>query len=138
MRNSLYILIISLFIFGCSKDQNTNIPLVSVNYTIYTNDPAYNAVTVPGSWMYLNGGSRGILLYRASNLGFIAYDRHCTYDSNNSCAQVAVDPSNIIVIDDCCASEFLITDGSVIRNPASLPLKKYRTSFDGSVLRIFN
>ena len=138
MKNSLYILIISLFLWSCSKEQNSNIPLVAVDYTIHTNDPAYNTVTVPGSWMYLNGGSRGLLLYRVSNEEFIAYDRHCTYDSNNSCAQVAVDSSNIIVIDDCCASEFLITDGSVIKNPASLPLKKYQTSFDGAILRIYN
>jgi hypothetical protein len=138
MRYSLYILIISLFLFGCNKAQNTNVPLTTVNHTIYTDNPAYISVSVPGSWMYLNGGSRGLLLYRASNFEFIVYDRHCTYDSNNSCAQVTVDASNIVARDDCCGSEFLIIDGSVIKNPASLPLKRYQTSFDGSVLRIFN
>jgi nitrite reductase/ring-hydroxylating ferredoxin subunit len=138
MRNSLYILIIPLLFLGCSKAQNDNIPLTTVNFTIYTDNPAYIAVSVPGSWMYINGGSRGILLYRASNFEFVAYDRHCTYDPNNNCGQVNVDASNIIARDDCCASEFLITDGSVIKNPASIPLKMYQTSFDGSILRIFN
>jgi nitrite reductase/ring-hydroxylating ferredoxin subunit len=138
MNNSLYILLLTLSFLSCSKDDNANIPLVAVNYTIYTNDPAYNAVSTPGTWMYLNGGSRGIILYRASNAEFKAYDRHCTYDSNNSCALVSVEVSNITAKDDCCGSQFLITDGSVIKNPASLPLKLYKTSFDGSVLRIFN
>lgn len=138
MRNSLYILIVSFCFFGCTKSQDTNIPLTTVNHTIYIDNPAYISVSVPGSWMYLNGGSRGLLLYRASNSEFIAYDRHCTYEPNNNCAQISVDASNIIAIDDCCGSEFLITDGSVIKNPASLPLKRYQTSFDGNVLQIFN
>jgi len=138
MRNCSCILIILFSFLSCSKEENSNIPLVTVNYTIYTNDPAYNAVSVPGTWMYLNGGSRGIILYRASNTEFKAYERHCTYDSNNNCALVSVEASNISAKDDCCGSEFLLTDGSVIKNPASLPLKQYQTSFDGSVLRIYN
>lgn len=138
MRNCLYIFIISLLFLSCSKDENANIPLVTVNFTININNPAYNAVSTSGTWMYLNGGSRGIILYRSSNSAFKAYERHCTYDSNNSCALVSVDPSNITAKDDCCGSQFLLTDGSVIKNPASLPLKQYKTSFDGSVLRIYN
>jgi nitrite reductase/ring-hydroxylating ferredoxin subunit len=138
MRNSLYILIIFLSFTSCNQEQNSSIPLVSVNFIININDPAYIAVAVPGSWMYLNGGSRGLILFRASNFEFIAYDRHCTYDSNNNCAQVNIDATNLIAVDNCCGSEFLITNGSVIKNPASLPLKRYQTAFDGSVLSIFN
>lgn len=138
MRNCIYILLILLFFSRCSKDEDSTIPLVTVNYTIHTNDPAYNAVSVPGTWMYINGGSRGIILYRASNSSFKAYDRHCTYDSGNSCATVYVESSNISAKDDCCGSQFLMTDGSILKNPASLPLKQYQTSFDGAVLRVYN
>ncbi|PCJ28795.1 MAG: hypothetical protein COA97_00185 [Flavobacteriales bacterium] len=123
---------------GCSKDEKSNIPLVVVDIIIYTNDPAFNVISVPGGWTYVNGGSRGIIIYRVSNDQFNAYDRHCTYDSNNSCALVSVDASNIIGLDDCCGSKFLLTDGSVTNGPANLPLKQYQTSFDGQVLRIFN
>ena len=137
-KKCLYILI-ALFSIACSKeDENSNIPLVSVNYYIHTNDPAYNAVTVPGGWMYLNGGSRGIILYRASNDKFRAYDRHCTYNSTSSCALVSVENNNITAYDDCCGSKFLLTDGSVTQSPASLPLKEYQTTFDGSTLHIYN
>ena len=124
---------------GCSKDDNnSNIPLVNVNYTININNPAYNSVQVSGGWMYLNGGSRGIILYRANNDEFKAMDRHCTYNPTSSCALVSVDNTNITAYDDCCGSKFLITDGSVTQGPANLPLKQYNTSFDGSVLRIYN
>lgn len=138
MKKWLYILLFVLTSFGCSKDKNSNIPLVNVNLTIYTNDPAFNIISVPGGWTYVNGGSRGIIIFRVSNDQFNAYDRHCTYDSSNSCALVSVDVTNIVGLDDCCGSKFLLNDGSVTNGPASLPLKQYQTSFDGQVLRIFN
>ncbi|MBL4670312.1 MAG: hypothetical protein JKY30_13765 [Flavobacteriales bacterium] len=138
MKNWVYIIIISLSFFSCSKDKNSNIPLVRVDITIHTNDPAFNTISVPGTWMYVNGGSRGLIIYRISNEEFKAYDRHCTYDSNNSCALVSVDATNITGLDDCCGSTFILTDGGVTKGPATLPLKQYNTSFDGAVLRIFN
>ncbi len=138
MKKWFYILLIPIFFLSCSKNENSNIPLVNVNVTINVNDPAYISMSVPGGWTYINGGSRGIIIYRVSTNEFKAYDRHCTYDSSNSCALVSVDVSNITALDDCCGSKFLLTDGSVTKAPASLPLKQYQTSFDGSVLRIFN
>ena len=138
MKNWLYIIIISILLLGCTKTQDQNIPLVRVDTTIYTNNPSFNVISVPGTWAYINGGSRGIVIYRVSNEEFRAYDRHCTYDSGNSCALISVDGTNIIGVDDCCGSTFILTDGSVTQGPASLPLKQYQTSFDGAVLRIFN
>ena len=138
MKNWFYILLIPIIFFSCSKDENANIPLVNVNVIIHVNDPAYNMLTVSGGWTYINGGSRGIIIYRVSNSEFNAYERHCPYDATNSCALVSVDVSNIIGLDDCCGSKFLLTDGSVTKGPANLPLKQYNTSFDGQVLRIFN
>jgi nitrite reductase/ring-hydroxylating ferredoxin subunit len=137
IKNSLYLLFIIIF-SSCSKNDNSNIPLVPVNLNLHINDPAYINITVPGGWIYINGGSRGIIVYRLSNDEFNAYDRHCTYDSSNSCALVSVDISNITGLDDCCGSKFILTDGSVTQGPASLPLKQYNTSFNGSVLSIFN
>lgn len=139
MKKWLYILTLPiLLINSCKKDDNSNIPLVAVNVTIYVNDPAYNNITVPGGWTYLNGGSRGLIVYRASNDAFKAYDRHCTYDATNSCALVSIEVNNITGLDDCCGSKFRITDGAVTQGPANLPLKEYQTSFDGNTLRIYN
>ena len=138
MKKWFYILLIPCILLGCSKDDDGYIPLVNVNITIHTNDPAFNIISVPGGWTYVNGGSRGIIIYRVSNDKFNAYDRHCTYETSNSCGLVSVDASNITGLDDCCSSKFLLTDGSVTKGPASLPLKQYSTSFDGQVLRIFN
>ena len=138
MKKWFYILLFPILFSACSKNENGTIPLVNVNIIIYTNDPAFNDISVPGNWMYVNGGSRGIIIYRVSNDEFRAYDRHCTYDVTNSCALVSVDVTNITAYDDCCGSKFIITDGSVTQGPAGLPLKQYNTSFNGSVLRVFN
>lgn len=136
-QHYIFILVV-LIAFSCSKDDNVNIPLVNVNFTINVNNPAYSDVQVPGGWMYINGGSRGIILYRYSNDEFRAFDRHCTFDVTSTCGLVSVDNSNIQGFDDCCGSKFLISDGSVTQGPANLPLKAYNTSFDGSILRITN
>ena len=139
MKPIYYIIISSiLLIIGCKKDNNSGIPLVSVIIYLNSNNPEFVNLNVVGGWTYITGGSRGLIVYRSSNSEFKAYDRHCTYDSSNSCALVSVDVSNIRGLDDCCGSMFLLTDGSVTKGPANLPLKQYQTSFDGSVLHIFN
>jgi len=101
-------------------------------------NPEFINLNAVGGWIYVTGGSRGIIVYKSSNNEFKAYDRHCTYDSGNSCALVSTEVTNITAKDDCCGSKFLLSDGSVIQGPANLPLKQYQTSFDGSVLHIFN
>jgi len=140
MKSIIHILVAICFLFiGCSKDDNNSgVPLVNVNIYINSSNPEFIDLNAIGGWIYVLGGSRGILVYRASNNEFRAYDRHCTYDVTSSCALVSVEATNITAKDDCCGSKFLITDGSVTQGPANLPLKQYRTSFDGSVLHIYN
>jgi nitrite reductase/ring-hydroxylating ferredoxin subunit len=105
---------------------------------MYTNNPSFVDVSVVGGWVYITGGVRGILLYRKSNTEFMAYDRNCTYQSSQTCATVYVDATNIQAVDTCCHSRFSIYDGSVYQGPAVLPLKAYRTTYDGNVLHVFN
>lgn len=123
---------------GCKDDENNNIPLVQVNFQININDPQYiNLQTIGGS-VEIVGGSRGIILYRISNEEIRAYDRHCTFQPSNACAIVSVDVTNITATDQCCGSTFLMSDGSVTRPPATVPLKRYNTSFDGVFLNVSN
>lgn len=105
---------------------------------MYASSPSFVALNAVGGWLYVAGGAKGILIYRKSNSEFMAYDRNCTYQPSDACAQVEVDSSNLIARDSCCGSEFLITDGTVLKSPAALPLKQYQTTFDGNTLHIFN
>jgi len=139
MKKFIYILLpILLFSFGCEKDEDSTIPLVNVDIYIYSTNPEFIDLNAVGGWTYVTGGSRGIIVYRISNSEFKAFDRHCTYDASSSCALVSVDGTNITAFDDCCGSKFILTTGAVSQSPATVPLKQYNTSFDGSVLHIFN
>ncbi|MCC6252014.1 MAG: hypothetical protein IT238_06085 [Bacteroidia bacterium] len=134
----LALLVIVFFAIACKKRKNTVIPYVPVNIYIYPSDPTFNKLNTVGGWTYLSGGSRGIIVYRRSNEEFVAYDRHCTYDTENSCGQVQVTSSQITAVDSCCNSEFVLTDGSVIKSPATVPLQTYQVNYNGNELHIFN
>ena len=124
---------------SCKKDKKEdNIPYVYVDFYINTNSTQFLELHSVGGWVSVTGGVRGIIIYRKAVDEFIAYERNCTYQPNNTCALVSVDNSNLMLIDSCCGSMFLLTDGTVIKSPASIPLKQYRTSFDGATLHVFN
>lgn len=132
------ILFFSVFV-SCNKD-NDQIPEVLVDIQVNINNPGYFTLQAIGGWMYFDGGSRGILVYRKSTDEFMAFDRHCPYDPTNPCGRVAVDSSNnVIAKDDCCGSSFLMTDGSPASGAASRGLKQYQVYWDGmGILRIYN
>jgi nitrite reductase/ring-hydroxylating ferredoxin subunit len=134
----LVIIAIVITIVSCKKENNNGVPITPVDIYLYTSNPSFFNINVPGGWVYITGGVRGILVYRKSSTDFMAYDRNCTYQSSQPCATVVVDATNIFATDTCCHSKFSILDGSVTHGPAGLPLKQYNTTFDGNVLHIYN
>lgn len=133
------ILILSLlFLFAGCRDNNNAIPLVAVDKEINLTLPSYSALSVPGGWAYVSGGSKGLLIYNRGNDEFVAFDRHSPYNVDDACT-VSVDTSNNVeVVDPCSGSKFSLYDGSVTNGPATLPLKQYNTYLSGTILRIYN
>jgi len=143
-RNKLSFFIITvalvLIILSCKKDENTyaDIPYVFVDFTI---DPMFNNLNNVGDVEVFTGGYRGVIIYRASLEEFVAFERTCTYDPQTTCSRLVIDPgSNIMALDTCCGSSFLLLDGIPNHGPATIPLKQYRTLFDAanSRLRVYN
>jgi len=127
-----------LCLCGCKRDED-QIPNVYVNFYVNTTDPGFIDLNAVGGWVYVTGGSKGIIIYRKSVNEFMAFDRHCPYQPSDACSRCEVDTSNnLFVFDNCCGSKFLITDGSVQQSPAYVPLKAYYTSFDGLTLHVYN
>ena len=126
------------FVSCKDDDRNGNIPLVEVYFQINLDDPDYIQLKNICGWEYINGGSRGIILYRLSNEEIKAYDRHCTFQPSSTCALVSVDATNFTASDVCCGSSFLLNNGSVSNPPATFPLKEYNTNFDGTNLIVSN
>jgi nitrite reductase/ring-hydroxylating ferredoxin subunit len=133
------LLIASIFLgFSCKKQNNQRIPYVPVNAVIYISDPVFNRLNVVGGWAYINGGSRGIIVYRRGQDDFVSFDRHCTFEPENSCGKVSVNNTQIQAVDSCCGSEFILSDGTATKGPATIPLQEYITSFDGQRVLISN
>ncbi|MDQ3190152.1 MAG: hypothetical protein M3Q58_01010 [Bacteroidota bacterium] len=143
IANKTRVFAILIIIFGsflsCQRRDEHPVPYVPVNITLHVSDPEFFNLNAVGGSTQLTGGSRGILVYRKTEDEFMAYDRHCTYDSNNPLSVVMLDPGNSFsAIDTSCTSQFFLIDGSVQKGPAQFPLRQYQTTFDGVKLNIFN
>jgi hypothetical protein len=137
-------IILSLFILlalgACRKNKNHPVPLVPTDVTIDINLPSYNALTGVGGWAYVNGGSRGIIVYRRAESDFVAFDRHSPADPNGSCPQALYpDADNFLqLIDSCNNAVFSLYDGAPVSN-SEFGLRLFQASWNGSnLLRIFN
>jgi len=84
-------------------------------------------------------GYKGIVLYRANDLEFYAYDLTCTEFPEHD---VAVEEDDTFVgVFECpeCGSTYVLVNGAYPNSgPAEFPLVEYRTSIQGDVLVISN
>jgi len=126
-----------LLIASCRDSREGLVPFVPVNITINVNEPTFFNLTVPTGWVYITGGSRGIIVYRKSQTEFVAIERHSTFEPQNNCA-VSVESSNLILKDPCSDSKWLISDGSIVNGPASRPLLQYEVVFQDPFLYVNN
>ena len=140
-KASVWLGALMLVLASCTScgEQTQYIPYVPVNVDIDLNLPAYNTLNFPGEAIALNGGSKGLYVYRYTLDEFVVLDRHSTYDIPMGC-KVTLDADNITLQDnsDCSESQWLMLDGSVLNGPATLPLHRYRTTLNGSILHIYN
>ena len=129
----------AILVISCVRNQNI-VHYVYVNQYINISLPSYSSLNAVGGWIYITGGSKGIIVYRQSFDQFSAYDRHCTYNANDPCGKASVDSTNSFVECSCDGSQYQLYDGLVIQGPALYSLKPYQTTFDPltNQLHIFN
>lgn len=134
-----FIMLLALIVPLQSCDDNNNqIPFVTVDAYVNITLPSNQALQAVGGWVYFNGGSKGLIIYRKSIDEFVAYERHATYMPENNC-YVEVNPDYVTCKDICSESTYLLFDGTVSQGPAVVPLKQYQTSFDGAIyVHVFN
>lgn len=127
---------------SCKKDNindQLGIPLVDVDLYVLLSSPSNISLNAVGGWVYLDGGSRGIVLYHRAYEDYVAFDRHCTWQTTDACGRVSVDSTGVFMSCACCDSRFSLIDGSVINGPSLNPLLQYnaQTSSPGT-LHIWN
>ena len=121
---------------GC-VDTPGVIPYVEVQVDLNLSLPAYNNLNFPNNWLYISGGSRGLIVYRYTLDEFVVLDRHATWDVGAGC-QCTVSPDGYTIEDPCSGSQWYIFDGSIIQGPTTAPLERYTTTWIPPVLSIRN
>jgi nitrite reductase/ring-hydroxylating ferredoxin subunit len=152
--NIFFILLLTLlFPASCSKEKNDVIPDVYVDFYISLNDPQFFDLTAPLNYAYVdastnNIGERaagydgnGIIIFRAQENEFFAYDRTCPHDYfvNGMSIKVSVIDGIYAVCPECSSKYALPNYGTPLSGYVSkYPLKNYRTSFDGLNVHVWN
>ena len=129
-----------LILLNCSSnDDLTNcIQSLPLNITTDLNNPQLINALVPGGFVELTGGSKGVLLMNVNGSEFIAYDKLCPADA---CSTPMTFDGSFTLKCNCDGSEYGVgkgiggapqTDGFIC------PAIEYRVIKNGSVLRITN
>jgi nitrite reductase/ring-hydroxylating ferredoxin subunit len=144
----LFVLMI-IAISGCEEEKERIIPYSYVNFSIRLDDPQFitlssigNAVIITDSYDGSNSAgydNNGIILYRASQDEFYAFDRTCTYDVKKSSA-VEIDESGIMAVCPVCGSTYVLPNIGfpTKESPSKYALHQYQTHFDGLYVHVFN
>ena len=90
-------------LFACKREL-TDIPIPYIDFPdiiINLNLPQYIELKTDGTSIYIDGGVRGIILYRKNATTYLAYERNCSYQPSEACATVDIDASKLFLIDSC-------------------------------------
>ena len=138
LRFFLIPILLLLIFVRCDEDE-TPFPYVSVNVTLSLDTQLGNMLE--GEYKTVDGpGLGGLIIFRADQNEFLAFDRACTYEASMDC--ILTDEGSMFECP-CCGSKFWMVSndiaGTVYQGPASYPLKQYNCYFDGvNTVRVTN
>lgn len=150
MNNYVKLVAVAVFLIlnSCQKNNVNSDPIadVPVNITINMALPMYSHLLNDGTFVYENGGVKGVVIVHYQNDEYYAFDRACSYQPSTSCAKVEIDSSFLVFrcgstqssgFTKCCDSRFLM-NGQVLNGPATFGLKHYQVLKTGTELSIKN
>ncbi|MDX2442181.1 MAG: hypothetical protein QNK30_00145 [Bacteroidales bacterium] len=141
---------ITFFLFSCGKEEHSVIPETYVDFVIRLSDPLFidlnsigNSVIVTSQYNGHNSAgynNHGIIVYRASQTEFYAFDRTCTFEEELNYAVNLESPVDLTAKCPNCETEYILpsyaTPGK--DGPAIYPLKQYYADFDGNTIWVRN
>ena len=125
-----------LLFFSCQKEEDY-IQNVVVDINLNLTLPGFSDLGTVGNSVFINGGVKGIIVYRQGFDSYKTYDRNCSFEPSLSCARIDSVNSSIAICK-CCNSKFLLSDGTPFDGPALLPLKQYQNNLSEDFLYIYN
>lgn len=138
-----FIILLSMILLlgssSCKKNKLHPVPSIPFDITININLPSYSDLLGVGGYAYVQGASKGIVVYRRNTSEFVAFDRHSPANEG-ACAEPLENSSDnfLELVDQCSGAVFSLYDGSPISG-SDVGLRMYVTAFDGNaILRIYN
>ncbi|MFD2786162.1 Rieske (2Fe-2S) protein [Hymenobacter rubripertinctus] len=129
-------LLLTLMACNSGSTVQPQIPLAAVNELLVLTDQQNASLRFDNGAVYHKGGVRGLIVVRQNASTYLAFDRNCPYQPQDTCARVFI--SQLIQLHDpCCQSRFSFT-GQPQGGPATLPLRRYNTALSGNNLTITN
>jgi nitrite reductase/ring-hydroxylating ferredoxin subunit len=151
MCRTFFLLCLIAIVCACKDNtkDNTNtefFPPVQVNTNINLSFPQYADLNNIQGYAYLPEGHRGIVVYHTIDDRFVAFDRTCSFNTDQACAYVSMDSNRVQLrcgqfnpaFTPCCNSVFDAASGTATSGNAKIPLKQYFTSKQGNVIFISN
>lgn len=121
---------------SCEPQLQNEIPYAFVEIDINLNDTEYLDLNLEGGYVYILGGVRGIILYRAGEEEYRAFERNSPVNPMAACSTIDVDASGLFMVDPC-HNVFFDFDGFPISGN-SFPMIQYSTILDRNWLYIRN
>jgi hypothetical protein len=133
---------------GCNSSNQTTekIPTGPVNVNIDLNLPSYMNLANPGTYMYFEGGVKGILVIHDYDDIWYAFERSCAFQPLDACAKVWVDSISIQIhcgtptatgFQPCCNSKYSF-NGFPLIGPAKGRLARYQIQRTANVISVYN
>ena len=126
-----------LLLVSCGKEEHCSYLIGITDFRIDPNSAYYSGLSMVGGYMYLNGGSRGVFVYRDSYNHFLAYERACPHDDGQ--VKSADGWSDSILECPECHTFFIVTnDGIPLEDGATTcPLYQYSTTYSDGYLYVY-
>jgi len=144
IRFFLIPIFITLLFIKCDDDDSPPFPYIYFNVTLSISNDLLNMNI--GEYVFVDGynyGLGGLIIYRKDFSEYLAFDRACTHEANNSCI-VEDDPdfSGLMVKCPCCGSKYWVINtedfGSIYTGPSRKGLMQYKTYLSLNTLIVYN
>ncbi len=132
------LLLVTILFFGCAGGTQVApcLPNITLNVSTDLNNPSLINAQTPGGHAFLNGGSKGILLFNIDGTRFVAFDRLCP---NNDCDAPMSFENGLTLKCSCDDSEYSVHfQGSPQTENNSCFAREYRVTKLGTSIRITN
>ncbi len=141
MKKIAFLLFAIITLLSCEGDRvnrrNPHIPNYAVNIELNLTLPLYNNLQYPGNAMLVNTGNsglNGVIVFNSGN-GIVAFDATCPNQYPTSCSRLEISIPHLIC--PCDDVEYSLYTG-LPNADLQYPLKQYRVSVTGNIVRITN